>query len=201
MNPRGLPLPTVRRLPFYLRLFREEAEKGTLWISSDFLGDRLGLGAIQVRKDLSMVGAEGRARCGFPVRETMDILSGVLGGDEYADVFLIGSGPLAEAVLLDGSLLRHGFKVIAVFDPDPIRTGSSCLNHDILSMGKFPDLVRRMGINLAVFALSKNFPIWSGAWALIWLFSPFRVRIALLLQSMPCRLRRFTGYMTCQGLN
>ncbi len=154
MNPRGIPLPTVRRLPFYLRLFREEADKGTLWLSSDFLGDRLSLGAIQVRKDLSMVGAEGRARCGFPVQNTIEVLSSFLGGDDYADVFLVGSGPLAEAILFDGTLFRHGFNVIAVFDSNPVRIGMDCHGHDILPMNKFPDLVRRMNIRLAVFAIS-----------------------------------------------
>jgi redox-sensing transcriptional repressor len=152
MNPRGIPLPTVRRLPFYQRLFKEESEKGTMWVSSDFLGDRLGLGAIQVRKDLAMIGAEGRARCGFPVAETTEILSRFLGSEDYADVFLIGSGVLAEAILADATLATHGFRVIAVFDPDPARAGGQCGDHDILPITKLSDLVRRMGVKIAVFA-------------------------------------------------
>jgi redox-sensing transcriptional repressor len=156
MNPRGIPLPTVRRLPFYQRLFKEEAEKGTMWVSSDFLGDRLGLGAIQVRKDLAMIGAEGRARCGFPVAETVEVLSRFLGSEDYADVFLIGSGVLAEAILADATLAAHGFKVIAVFAPDPARAGGVCGSHDVLPITKFPDLVRRMGVKIAVFAESDR---------------------------------------------
>lgn len=156
MNSRGIPLPTVKRLPSYLRLFKEEASKGTLWVSSDFLSDRLGLGAIQVRKDLSMVGAEGRARFGFPVAETTEILSNLLGGDDYADVFIIGTGPLAESVLSDSSLVRHGFKAIAVFDTNPLKVGQKCCGHDILPMYKLPDLVRRMGVKIAVFAYASR---------------------------------------------
>ena len=154
MNSRGIPLPTVRRLPFYLRLFREEAQKGSVWLSSDSIGERLSLGAIQVRKDLAMIGAEGRARRGFPVPETAEILNGFLGGDDYADIFLVGSGTLAEAVLSDTTLSRNGFKVLAVFDPDSERSGVSFMGHDILPINKLPDLVRRMGVKIAVFALS-----------------------------------------------
>jgi len=120
------------------------------------MGERLSLGAIQVRKDLSMIGAEGRARCGFPVAETIEILTGFLGGDDYADIFLIGSGSLAEAVLSDNSLSRHGFKVLAVFDPDPFRVGANFLGHDILPINKLPDLVRRMNVKIAVFAHSDS---------------------------------------------
>jgi redox-sensing transcriptional repressor len=116
------------------------------------MGERLSLGAIQVRKDLSMIGAEGRARCGFPVAETIEILTGFLGGDDYADIFLVGSGSLAEAVLTDNTLVRHGFKVLAVFDPDPLRVGTSFMGHDILPINKLPDLVRRMNVRIAVFA-------------------------------------------------
>jgi redox-sensing transcriptional repressor len=155
MNLRGIPLPTVRRLPFYLRLFKEEATQGSLWLSSDVIGERLGLGAIQVRKDLALVGAEGRARCGFPVGATAEILTSFLGGDDYADIFLIGSGALAEAVIANNTVRLHGFKILAVFDPDPFRVGVSILGHEILPINKLPDLTRRMSVRLAVFALSN----------------------------------------------
>lgn len=154
MNPLGVPLPTIRRLPFYLRFFREESEKGSIWLSSEFLGERLGLGAIQVRKDLSSIGAEGRARYGFPVRETMEILRQFLGADDYADVFLVGSGDLASAVFADRTLQAHGFRIVAVFDTN--RIGSRCAGHEVLPMHKLPNLVRRMGVKLAIFALSSE---------------------------------------------
>lgn len=154
MSAPGIPLQTVRRLPLYLRFFKEESSKGTEWVSSETLGDRLSLGAIQVRKDLSMIGAEGRARRGFPVIETIGILSWFLGSDDYADVFLIGSGTIADAVLADSTLERHGFKVIAVFDPNPLPAVGERFGRTVFPVQKFPDLVRRMGVKLAVFALS-----------------------------------------------
>ncbi len=153
MNSQGIPLPTVKRLPFYLRLFKEEADSGSAWLSSETIGERLRLGAIQVRKDLAMVGAEGRARRGFPVPETIDILREFLGGDDYADVFLVGSGPLAEAVLADPGLRRHGFTVLAVFDSDALKVGQKFRGFDVLPLNKLPDLVRRMGVRIAVFAV------------------------------------------------
>jgi redox-sensing transcriptional repressor len=154
MNSLGVPLPTIRRLPFYLRIFREETEKGSLWLSSEYLGERLGLGAIQVRKDLASIGAEGRARCGFPVRETTEILRHFLGSDDYADVFLVGSGDLAAAVFADRTLQAHGFRIIAVFDS--VRIGSLCAGHEVLPLHKLPNLVCRMGVKLAIFALSGD---------------------------------------------
>lgn len=154
MNSVGVPLPTVKRLPFYLRLLKEALDSGTEWLSSETIGERLRLGAIQVRKDLAMVGAEGRARRGFPVQATIDILTEFLGGDDYADVFLVGSGPLAEAVLVDPGLHRHGFSVLAVFEPNPQRVGQKIRGYDILPINKLPDLARRMGVRIAIFAVT-----------------------------------------------
>lgn len=155
-KPLGAPLPTIRRLPGYVRLLKERLDAGDEWISSDELGRRLGLGAIQVRKDLSSVGAEGRARHGFPISETIRILSDFLGADDYAEVFLIGAGPLGAAVLADENVSRHGFKIVAVFDPDSNLAGTDVFGFKVFPLFKLPDLVRRTGVKIAVLAVGGS---------------------------------------------
>jgi redox-sensing transcriptional repressor len=155
-KPLGVPLPTIRRLPAYVRLLKERQEEGEEWISSDTLGRRLGLGAIQVRKDLSSVGAEGKAKHGFPVAETLGVLTGFLGADDYAEVFLIGAGPLGAAVLADESVSRSGFRIVAVFDPDRDLAGTDVFGIKVFPLSKMPDLVRRTGVKLAVLAVGAS---------------------------------------------
>ncbi len=156
VDPLGVPLPTVKRLPLYLRVLRECEDRGEAWVSSDALGKRLRLGAIQVRKDISAVGGLGRAKYGFPVSETAHIISEFLGSDDYADVFLIGAGAQGAAVLADENVQRHGFKVVAVFDTREDRVGSTIFGHRVRSLSEFVDLSTRMGVLVTILAVEPS---------------------------------------------
>lgn len=149
----GVPLATLRRLPFYLRILHEREAQGDLWLSSDTLGKRLGLGAIQVRKDLGSIGAVGKAKYGFPVAETARVVSRFLGAEAYSDVFVIGATALGSAVLADENIAQHGLKIVAVFETDPVLIGSMVRGHRVLPLFKLSDLARRMGVKIAVLAI------------------------------------------------
>jgi redox-sensing transcriptional repressor len=149
-----MPLPVARRLPLYLRVLREEEGAGARWLSSEALAERLRLTAVQVRKDLGAAGAAGSPKRGFPVGETLKILESFLGADDLAEVFLVGSGELAAAILADEGLARRGFRVVALFDPEPGREGGELGGLRVLPLAKLPDLARRMGVRLAILAMS-----------------------------------------------
>ena len=154
-NP-GVPLATLRRLPFYLRVLREREGKGDLWLSSEALAKRLGLGAIQVRKDLGSIGAEGKAKFGFPVAETTRIVTRFLDTEAFAEVCLIGAAELGAAVLADENIALHGFKVVAVFESDPVLIGSLLMGHRVLPVSKLSDSCRRRGVKIGILAESAG---------------------------------------------
>lgn len=156
IKPLGAPLPTIRRLPVYVRILKERMDAGDRWISSEALGRRLDLGAIQVRKDLSSVGAEGKAKHGFPIAETVKVLTDFLGTEDYAEVFLIGAGPLGAAVLADENVARHGFKIVAVFDADRELSGAEVFGFKVFPLSRLPDLAARTGVKIAVLAVGLS---------------------------------------------
>lgn len=151
-----VPLPVARRLPLYLRVLRRAAASGEAWASSEAMAERLGLTAIQVRKDLAALGAQGTPKRGFAVEGTLALVEALLGADDLADVFVVGSGELAAAVLSDEGLARRGFRVVALFDPDPAKAGRKLGGLAILPLSKLPDLVGRMGVRLAILAMSGS---------------------------------------------
>ncbi|HPE89769.1 MAG TPA: redox-sensing transcriptional repressor Rex [Spirochaetales bacterium] len=160
IEPLRISLPTLKRLPLYRRILEEKAAAGDEWVSSDALARRLGQCAVQVRKDLAQAGLVGKAKYGFPVAQSIAILDAALGSTSSKDVFVIGAGPMADAALADESLAAHGFKAIAVFEPDPALVGAS-VGRDgarALPLSKLPDLSRRMGVRIAILAVG-------GAWA------------------------------------
>lgn len=162
--PLGIPLSTLKRLPLYLRIVRDRADAGEEWVSSEYLSQRLGLGSIQIRKDLSSVGIVGSPRRGFPAVVARERLSELLGTGNRSDVFLVGAGPLGEAVLADRGIARHGFRIVAVFDPDPSlvgarlggRPGGSEDRKEVLPLAKLSSLVKRMAISIAILAVESS---------------------------------------------
>jgi redox-sensing transcriptional repressor len=62
----GLPLPTIRRYPLYLRAIKGMIAAGELYISSAVLAEMLSLDPVLTRKDLAMAGVSGKPRRGYP---------------------------------------------------------------------------------------------------------------------------------------
>lgn len=156
IEPVGVALPTLRRLPLYLDLIEEGRRAGEEWLSSEAMARRLGLSAIQIRKDLGAIGAIGSPKRGFPTAATAEALKRLIRADELVSAFLVGAGAMAEAILADQSLARHGFEVVALFHPSPALVGMRLGGKEMLPLAKLPDLSRRMGIKLAILAIAPE---------------------------------------------
>jgi redox-sensing transcriptional repressor len=152
----SLPLPTIKRLPRYLEILKERSAAGDEWLSSEALSRRLGLTAIQVRKDLALTRAPAAPKRGFRVEETAAIIADILGAHSLTGVFLIGAGSRGEAACEDDSLRDRGFKIVAVFDPSPELEARTLCGFKVLPISEMPDLVRRMGVNVALLAVRES---------------------------------------------
>ena len=72
-------IPTLKRLPLYLRLLRQMKEDGRDYASGTVVAKKLSLDPIVVRKDLAITGAVGRPRLGFPMDEIIEAIEDFLG--------------------------------------------------------------------------------------------------------------------------
>ena len=68
LNPLAIPEIVIRRIPLYLRTLGLLQEQGQTVTSSQEIGDRLGISATQIRKDLSYFGEFGKQGTGYDVR-------------------------------------------------------------------------------------------------------------------------------------
>jgi len=178
---KGAPLPTVRRLPTYLRLLRQMEKDGREFVSSTAIADELHLESIQVRKDLAVTGIEGKCRVGYPVSELIRAIEGFLGWDNTTDAFLVGAGSLGAALIGYEGFERHGLNIVAAFDIDDAKVGRPLRGKEVLPLTKFTDLARRMHIRLGIIAAPAeaapsiaNLMVASGIRA-IWNFAPAKI--------------------------
>jgi redox-sensing transcriptional repressor len=116
---------TIRRLSLYLQYADECARKGLSTVSSDALAECGGASSAQVRKDLSFFGSFGRRGVGYSVPLLAARLREILGLVRHYRVVLLGAGRIGSALAAYPGFRARGFDVVAVYDTDPARVGST----------------------------------------------------------------------------
>ena len=116
---------TVRRLSVYLRFLEDSVTRGVRTISSEELARRGGTTSAQVRKDLSFFGSFGKRGLGYPAPELTASLRDILGLDREWQVVIIGAGKIGTALAQYHGFRQRGFHIIAVYDADPRKVGST----------------------------------------------------------------------------
>lgn len=147
-------VPTLKRLPLYLRLLRKMEEHGEEYASGAVLARELGLDPIVVRKDLAMTGAVGRPRLGFKMDEIILAIEDFLGWTNTSDAFLVGVGNLGSALLGYQGFEQHGMRIVAAFDNDPEIIGKKIKGKVVQDVAKMPELARRMHVQIGVLTVS-----------------------------------------------
>lgn len=139
---RRIPEATVARLPVYLRILFELAESHTATISSDRLADLAGVNAAKVRKDLSYLGSYGTRGVGYDVEYLLFQMSRELGLTHDWPVVIVGAGNLGQALANYGGFGERGFPVLAVFDADTAKVGTTIAGHPVRHVDDLAEVVR-----------------------------------------------------------
>ena len=147
-------MPTVRRLPAYLRLLRDSREGGQQYVSSTYIAERLQLEPIQVRKDLAGMGIIGQPRLGFVVNDLIDAIVNFLGWNTTADAFIVGAGNLGSALAGYSGFADYGLNIVAAFDRDEKKIGTRIHGKKVYPMGRLSGLARRMHVHIAILTLT-----------------------------------------------
>jgi redox-sensing transcriptional repressor len=119
-----IPDIIIGRLPRYLRALTDLAENGVHTTSSKELGERLGISAAQIRKDLSQFGGFGKQGSGYKVLFLIRQLQQILKVDRVWDMALVGVGDLGRALARYQGFMDRGFRVAVLFDNDPSKIGT-----------------------------------------------------------------------------
>lgn len=122
---RDIPKATVGRLASYLRVLNALADDGVATVSSEQLAGATEVGSATLRKDLSFLGSQGVRGVGYEVSSLTASIESALGLDLGHRIVLIGVGNLGTALIGHGGFGRRGFAVVALFDVDPNKVGST----------------------------------------------------------------------------
>ena len=109
----------LKRLPGYLSYLKSTVDPDSPYISATALANALGMGEVQVRKDLAMVSDGGRPKIGYPRDVLIEDIEQFLGYDNTTDAVLIGAGKLGQALLGYNGFDEYGLNILAAFDVNP----------------------------------------------------------------------------------
>lgn len=125
MERKEISKSVLKRLPGYLNYLKTIPENASPYISATALANALGMGEVQVRKDLATVSDGGRPKIGYLRESLIEDISQFLGYDNTTDAILIGAGKLGQALLGYSGFGAYGLNILAAFDVAPFadRTG------------------------------------------------------------------------------
>jgi len=150
MAKKPIPDIVVGRLPQYLRSVQRMAAQGRVVTSSQELGERLGISAAQIRKDLSQFGEFGKQGTGYQITFLIDQIRHILHVDKEWDVAIVGAGDVGSALARYKGFHNRGFRVAAIFDNDPEKVGSRVDSFTVLDTSRMVEEIRKAGIRIAM---------------------------------------------------
>ena len=119
MERKEISKSVLKRLPGYLAYLKSIPEGSSPNISATALANALGMGEVQVRKDLAMVSDGGRPKIGYLREHLIQDIEQFLGYDNTTDAVLIGAGKLGQALLDYRGFEAYGLNILAAFDICP----------------------------------------------------------------------------------
>ncbi len=140
----------LKRLPVYLAYLKSMPEDAPAHISATALAGALGMGEVQVRKDLALVSDGGRPKIGYLRERLIDDIQQFLGYDNTTDAVLVGAGRLGCALLGYGGFAEYGLNILAGFDADPAKLGTDESGKPILPVEKLQSFCRSRKVLMGI---------------------------------------------------
>ena len=147
-----VPDIVVGRLPIYLRALNHLLETGQEFTSSQELGQILGIGSAQIRKDLSHFGEFGKQGTGYEISYLAEQISKILNVDRDWSAALVGFGDLGQAIAHYGGFASKGFHIDVIFDTDPEKIGQQVGDAKVQNIDELKDTVSKQQIRMAIIA-------------------------------------------------
>jgi redox-sensing transcriptional repressor len=133
-----IPEATVARLPIYLRILLEAADREVATVSSDRLARQAGVNASQVRKDLSYLGSYGTRGVGYDVELLIYQISRELGLTQDWSAAIIGVGNLGHALANYRGFGERGFRIAGLYDTDARKIGEQLNGLSVRHLDELP---------------------------------------------------------------
>jgi len=152
----GVPEVVIDRLPVYARTLAVLEGRGRQVVSSQELGEELGVTPAQIRKDLSYFGRFGKQGRGYNVQRLAGELRRILGLNQEWTMVLIGVGNLGRAILSYRGFTPEGFKIVAAFDTHSDTVGHTVGGIRVYNVKNLPQFLKNSPADIGIIAVGAS---------------------------------------------
>lgn len=182
MEPQKISKTMLGRLPGYLNYLKALPEDAHTNISATTMAKALGLGDVQVRKDLAVVSGGGRRKTGHLRENLIRDIEDFLDYNNVTDAILVGAGKLGQALLDYNGFHVFGLNVLAGFDISP-RFEQTAAGTPIYPMEQLEEFCASHSISVGIITVPAEYAqsvcdrlVANGVQA-IWNFAPVHLNV------------------------
>lgn len=182
MEKKKISQSVLKRLPGYLVYLKNMPQGSPEHISATALAAALGMGEVQVRKDLAIVSDGGRPKIGYLREGLIHDIEKFLGYNNTTDAVLIGAGKLGQALMGYSGFDEYGLNIVAGFDRCPSADHTE-EGKPIYNMSDLPQFCRENKILMGIITVPADHAqsvcdeLIAGGVKAIWNFAPTHLEV------------------------
>lgn len=157
MNNTTVTKATLGRLPMYLQYLKGLNLEDYPTISATIIAKDMGLGEVQVRKDLGSVSGKGRPKVGYITFDLMAQIESYLSPAEFTNAVIVGAGKLGRALLGFNGFADFGLSIIAAFDSDEAKIGTTRSGKQIYSLDSLKRFCEKNKVRIGILTVPHEY--------------------------------------------
>lgn len=146
----GIPEKTIERLSEYRRTLLASHKQGITHIFSHVLAGIHGITAVQVRRDLMLIGFSSDTKKGYDVKVLIDFIGNILDSNTPMSIAVLGMGHLGQAITKYFNGKRLNLRITAAFDVDPQKIGTTIDEIPCYHMEQFEQIAAERDISIVI---------------------------------------------------
>jgi redox-sensing transcriptional repressor len=151
-----LPGKTIERLSQYRRILLNCLSAGKTHIYSHELSSMLNLTAVQVRRDIMLMGYSTSQKKGYDIHELIKVIGSILDTRKGQNVAVIGIGNFGRAITGYFTGKRSKLNIVATFDTDQSKINRVISGVNCYSLQQLPELVKDLNISIAILTVPPD---------------------------------------------
>ena len=153
----SLPERTVARLSEYRRILLDCLAKGQTHIFSHELASLNHITAVQVRRDMMLMGFTSMQRKGYDIKELISAIGELIDTPEGLNVAVVGVGNFGQAITRYFRGKRSKLNIVATFDVDEEKVGEVIGGVKCYHMNDLVHQSERLNISIAILTVPPEY--------------------------------------------
>lgn len=156
ISSKEIPVKIIDRLSQYRRALLICAQQGKTHIYSHEIADIQHITAVQVRRDLMLIGFSGSLKQGYSIHNLINVISEILDYKEGVNVAIVGLGNFGRALFNYFNGKRALLSIVAIFDNNLDKVGTEYNGVYCYSPYRMEEIIKKKNIKIAILTVPPD---------------------------------------------